>query len=81
MSDRRLSAVDDVLKQLLREIHDRLDHLEHQGSLEGSVSFGSRIEIGGELGGISIEVIDTGGGGRNVVFTNLSNGAIYTITL
>jgi len=81
MSDRRLSAVDDILRQLLREIHDRLDRLEHQGSLAGAVSFGSQIEIGGDVGGVLIEVVDTGGGGRNVVFTNLSNGASYTITL
>ena len=81
MSDRRLHAVDDVMRQLLREISDRLDRLEHQGSVAGTVSFGSQIEIGGDVGGILIEVVDTGGGGRDVVFTNQSNGASYTITL
>jgi hypothetical protein len=81
MSDRRLSTQNDTLRQLLREIHDRIDRLEHQGSLEGPVSFGSRLEIGGEMGGVLIEVVATSGTGRNVVFTNQSNGLTYTITL
>lgn len=81
MSDRRLATSDEVLKQWMRQVDDRLDRLEHQGALAGVVSFGSVIEIGGDVGGVLIEVIDTGSGNRDVVFTNQSNGLTYTISL
>jgi hypothetical protein len=81
MSDRRTASSEEVMMAWMRDISDRVDRLEHGGAIAGAVSFGSVIEIGGDIGGVLIEVIDTGGGGRDVIFTNQTNGTSYAISL
>lgn len=81
MSDRRTSDTESRSKDWIRRMEDRLDSVEHGAFLGGVVSFGSVLEIGGDNGGVIVEVVDTGNDGRNVVFTNNLTGASYTITL
>jgi len=83
MSDRRTSDSDNIARDWMRRVEDRLDRLENGGAIAGVVSFDTGIELGGELtlGGVRIDITDTGGGSREVVFTNLVTGSTSTIPL
>jgi hypothetical protein len=81
MSDRRVSATDERMRDLLRDVLERLYRLENGGAIAGRVSFGSEIEIGGDIGGVEITVSDIGGGGKTVTFRNMTTGSTFTINL
>lgn len=81
MSERRLSIEGTRQQQWMREVMDRLDRIEHQANLAGAISFSSSIEVGGDIGGVTVEVIDTGGNHRDLVFTNTQNGVSHTVSL
>lgn len=83
MSDRRMSDSGNVARDWMREVEDRLDRLENGGAIAGRVSFDSEIVLGGDVagGGVLVQVVDAGGGARDVIFTNLSTGSTDTISL
>jgi hypothetical protein len=65
------------MKALLQTLGDRVTRLERGGVLLGRVSLGPHITIGG----INVDIVNTGGGHKNVVFTNPTTGTTFTITL
>jgi predicted deacylase len=77
MAYRDIPVQGDELKQMLREIGDRLERLETGGAISGQVSFGDAIQIGDVL----ITILDTGSNGRTVQFENVLTGATDTIVL
>jgi hypothetical protein len=83
MSDRRTSDSDNIARDWMRRVEDRLERLENGGAVSGLISFDGAIDLGGDLsgGGVRFDVIDTGGGGREVVLTNLVSGSTSTIAL
>lgn len=78
MSQRRLIVPgSQSMKTLLQNLGDRVTRLERGGVLLGRVSLGPHITIGG----VNVDVVDAGGGHKNVVFTNPTTGTTFTIPL
>lgn len=80
MSYRLLSTIDSALRDLFRDILDRLSALERGRGFEGIISFGPQIQIGD----VSVTVIPNPANlpnGRLLVFRNVLTGAENTITL
>lgn len=77
MSDRNLSASDKKMRDLLRDMTDRVNRLENGGALRGRVGFGEKIT----LADVEVAVVDTGNNSRKVIFTNLKTGSSNEIPL
>ena len=77
MSFRSVPLSNKEMTGLLSSILDRIAKLERGGALQGEVSFGTRIVIGG----VQVYVTDLGGGSKRVTFRNPDNGVVFEISL
>lgn len=80
MSYRLLSTIDTALRDLFRDILDRLTALERGGAYEGIISFGSQIQIGDVAVTVTPDPANLPNG-RLLVFRNVLTDADHTITL
>lgn len=80
MSYRNVPTEQNAMRDLLREMLDRLDSLERGGAYEGIISFGPRMQIGD----VDVSVIPNPANlpnGRLLVFRNVLTGVTSTIIL
>lgn len=80
MSYRTIPTEKDALRDLLREVLDRLTALERGGAYEGIISFGPQMQIGDVFVTVTPNPANLPDG-RLLTFRNVLTDATDTITL